>query len=165
LLKERLDKEWLEEIGAIPNKDAFHKMEVRVRTKLYFTQQKFNLLREESEGYSKIITELNQGDAFRDEESARHVIKNMKSLIGYFDLDPNRVFDLVLEAYEHNLENECYDLICDVFKPEFLPQIIGFKYQFYQTNGEVTPSSLYKLTAKLIHRKKLSFEVPHTTHF
>ena len=35
-------------------------VEVRVRTKLYFTQQKFNLLREESEGYSKIITELNQ---------------------------------------------------------------------------------------------------------
>ena len=34
-----------------------------MRTKLYFTQQKFNLLREESEGYSKIITELNQVDA------------------------------------------------------------------------------------------------------
>ena len=49
------------------SQEAFHKMEVRVRTKLYFTQQKFNLLREESEGYSKIITELNQGDAFRDE--------------------------------------------------------------------------------------------------
>lgn len=35
-------------------------VEVRVRTKLYFTQQKFNLLREETDGYSKIITELNQ---------------------------------------------------------------------------------------------------------
>jgi len=76
-------------------------MEIRVRTKLYFTQQKFNLLREESEGYSKIITELNQGNAFVDETSANHVIKNMKSLIGYFDLDPNRVFDLVLEVRIH----------------------------------------------------------------
>ena len=46
-----------------------------------------------------------QGDAFKDEDSVNHVIKNMKSLIGYFDLDPNRVFDLVLEAYEHNVDN------------------------------------------------------------
>merc|ERR1711934_266162 len=82
----------------------------------------------------------------------------MKSLIGYFDLDPNRVFDLVLEAYEHNLDNSFYERICDVFKPAFLPHIVGFKYQYYQSNGEVTPSSLYNLTARLIQRGKLTFE-------
>jgi len=49
-------------------------------------------------------------------------------------------------------------MICDVFKPEFLPQILGFKFQYYQGTGELTPSSLYNLTAKLIHRKKLSFD-------
>ena len=31
---------------------------VRTKTKLFYKQQKFNLLREENEGYNKLITEL-----------------------------------------------------------------------------------------------------------
>ena len=41
-----------------------------------YKQQKFNLLREESEGYAKLITELNQ-DVSHDV-----VLQNIKSLIG-----------------------------------------------------------------------------------
>ena len=41
-----------------------------------YKQQKFNLLREESEGYAKLITELNQ------EVSFDVVLQNIKSLIG-----------------------------------------------------------------------------------
>lgn len=33
---------------------------MRVNTKVSYTQQKFNLLREESEGYAKLLTELAQ---------------------------------------------------------------------------------------------------------
>jgi len=45
-----------------------------------YKQQKFNLLREESEGYAKLVTELGQ-------EISRHVtsatvLENIKSLIG-----------------------------------------------------------------------------------
>jgi len=42
-----------------------------------YKQQKFNLLREESEGYAKLITELNQDI---DHEV---VLQNVKSLIGH----------------------------------------------------------------------------------
>ena len=35
-----------------------HRRYVRTRTKLFYKQQKFNLLREENEGYNKLITEL-----------------------------------------------------------------------------------------------------------
>ena len=47
----------------VASKEKIGKREVQVRTRMFFTQQKFNLFREESEGYSKLITELNQGDA------------------------------------------------------------------------------------------------------
>jgi len=41
-----------------------------------YKQQKFNLLREESEGYAKLVTELNQ------DASHEVVLQNIKSLIG-----------------------------------------------------------------------------------
>ena len=41
-----------------------------------YKQQKFNLLREESEGYAKLVTELNQ-DVSHDV-----ILQNIKSLIG-----------------------------------------------------------------------------------
>jgi hypothetical protein len=64
-----------------------------------YTQQKYNLFREETEGYSKLIAELSELPAATDYTSTRgckaasEVIQNLQSLIGYFDLDPNRVLD------------------------------------------------------------------------
>ena len=74
----------------------FNKRVIKVKTQLMFTQKKFNLLREESEGYSNIITELCQGKAGITPESAGAIFERIQALIGYFDLDPNRCFDLVL---------------------------------------------------------------------
>ena len=45
-----------------------------------YKQQKFNLLREESEGYSKLITELNQ--EISEKLTPEQMLQNIKSLIG-----------------------------------------------------------------------------------
>ena len=45
-----------------------------------FKQQKFNLFREENEGYSKLIAEL--GHDHRRQEEAPIFMENVKSLIG-----------------------------------------------------------------------------------
>ena len=45
-----------------------------------YKQQKFNLLREESEGYSKLIVELNQ--EITDHITPQSVLQHIKSLIG-----------------------------------------------------------------------------------
>ena len=37
---------------------GFSKKVIRLKTRLLYTQHKFNLLREESEGYAKLLTEL-----------------------------------------------------------------------------------------------------------
>ncbi|KAI8812587.1 transcription factor/nuclear export subunit protein 2-domain-containing protein, partial [Cladochytrium replicatum] len=127
--KERLEPELLEAIGLIQQHKQFHKRVIRANTVLLYKQQKFNLLREESEGYSKLIVELSSNlprtlsdiwdqEGVRDHqqliyrrvelvhERAAVLLKDIKSLIGYFDLDPNRVLDLILDVFTANLVDQ-----------------------------------------------------------
>ena len=50
----------LQDCNLLKVKKVFYTKFIKVKTKLFYKQQKFNLLREESEGYAKLITELNQ---------------------------------------------------------------------------------------------------------
>jgi THO complex subunit 2 len=86
------------------------------RTRSY-KQNKFNLLREQSEGYSKLSVELTSslGPAHSHadarpvesyasiEDRARQVWEKVISLIGYFDLDPNRALDIILDVLSVNV--------------------------------------------------------------
>lgn len=60
-------------------------------------RRRFNLLREENEGYSKLLTALLSGGELKQQHLPA-LMHEIKSLIGAFKLDPNRVCDLVLEA-------------------------------------------------------------------
>lgn len=91
----------------------------------------------------------------------------MLSLIGYFHLDPNRVFDIILEQFEHDPANPAYlQLLCQrsLFRVTNVTHLLGFKFQMYHPSNEYisaekledsecytqTPFSLYRLTAMLI---------------
>jgi THO complex subunit 2 len=77
-----------------------------------YKQNKFNLLREQSEGYTKLSTELIQSigaphsssTALPTESStiiearARAAWEKIVGLIGYFDLDPSRALDIILDV-------------------------------------------------------------------
>jgi THO complex subunit 2 len=158
LLKSRCEPELLEAVGVIEDEQAFQRKVVKVKTQLMFTQSKYNLLREESEGYSKVVTVLCQRGITVD--TAAGVYERILALIGYFDLDPNRCFDLILEAYEQHLSNGAYMELIKLFKPSHacMSQILGFKFQLYANTHEKTPSSLYQLTAMMIRRKLLRVE-------
>ena len=65
VLKARLDPETLEQAQLIPSQLLLNQKLVRTKTKLFYKQQKYNLLREESEGYAKLITELSRDDISR----------------------------------------------------------------------------------------------------
>ncbi|KDE09261.1 hypothetical protein MVLG_00581 [Microbotryum lychnidis-dioicae p1A1 Lamole] len=100
-------------LGIISNVQHFQRHEIRARTALYYKQQKFNLLREEMEGYSKLAVELllllgppqstEDGRSVETEEQrfkrANAAMDKVKSLIGNFDLDPDRTIDLILDAF------------------------------------------------------------------
>jgi THO complex subunit 2 len=68
-----------------------------------YEQQKFNLLREENEGFAKLIVELNQCNI--NPSIIDNVKCNIEALIGFFNLDPNRVLDIILDSFENNIWN------------------------------------------------------------
>ncbi|XP_001606603.2 THO complex subunit 2 isoform X1 [Nasonia vitripennis] len=154
ILKERLDIDTLQDVGTLKNLN-FQTKFIKVKTKLYYKQKKFNLFREESEGYSKLIVELNQE---RSESEVESVLEIVKSLIGYFNLDPNRVLDILLETFENRPQDAA------VFIPlirsymsdqEVLCEVLGFKY-CCTTNA--TPFSLQKVTALMLQHEVINLD-------
>lgn len=154
LLQERCEAEFLWEAEMIKIKAPDLKSkEVRVNTRLLYQQTKFNLLREESEGYAKLVTLLSRrGPDGLIKQTTPVVISTIKSLIGHFDLDPNRVFDIVLECYELQPGNAAFLELIPLFPKSHISHVLGFKFQYYQ-RAEVkdnVPDGLYILAATLI---------------
>ncbi|TYJ56712.1 hypothetical protein B9479_002643 [Cryptococcus floricola] len=80
---------------------------VKKNTSFFFKQRKFNLLRECSEGFSGLIVVLTSPDTLSDpadesdidrHERAERVWGKIMRLIGYFNLSPPRVLDIILEV-------------------------------------------------------------------
>ncbi|KAJ2317358.1 THO2 plays a role in transcriptional elongation, partial [Coemansia sp. RSA 2704] len=55
LAKERLDADFLEQIGTIPSAATFTRKCIRLNTSLNFKQTKFNLISEQNEGFAKLV--------------------------------------------------------------------------------------------------------------
>jgi hypothetical protein len=107
---------------------------------------------------------------------------------GYFDLDPNRVLDLILDTMEHQIWNLSFLLVLKQFRKTSIAHILGFKYTQFRTalptpvvaaaaatapptptsasqpetddsvNQISTPESLYALTAILLTTELISLE-------
>lgn len=111
-----------------------------------YKQRKYNLFREESEGYSKLVTELNS-----DNMDPKVMVEIIKSLIGCFNLDPNRVLDIILDSFEHHTDNKAENFFIPLlhdYMPDSqrLTEVLAFKLR--QVNN-LTRSS-YRLIAFLI---------------
>lgn len=137
----------------------FLKLILRFFFPFSYKQKKFNLLREESEGYAKLITELNQEQT--SSFTSTNILEATKALIGCFNLDPNRVVDLILEALE--IRPACADMFIDVLRNfadvnTVICEILGFKFVYFHRNKGQTPRSLYILAAVLLQRRMLSLD-------
>ena len=175
-LRETLQTDLLEVLG-IYGVVGVQKQMVAVRTSAWYRQQKFNLLREETEGFAKLFTELTT--FFLTPASHTNLpllIKKIQAFIGFFDLDPNRVIDLVLDAFEKSgLGAQTGQMgnflkVIDLFQKENVLQLLGFKFRNYydqyvhaqQTGAKVSsligvaPQSLYDLAAVLIKTGRIS---------
>lgn len=166
-LKSSLEIDLLHDAGLVAEAPlAMTRRIVRINTKTLYTQIKYNLLREESEGFSKVLCLLHTG-VTKDQLEATKT--DLLALIGFFDLDANRVLDLVLDAYEMHPQNDCFVELLGSFKRESLPHVLGFKFQFYMRSADggteqpKTPRSLYRLAATLIDKKLLDLDAlfPH----
>lgn len=95
LMREVLDAPLLLQLGLI--RDTFARLGVRQATNLLYRQANYNLLREESEGYSKLITEIFSTNTIPPPSPGK-TFEKVKALIGTFDLDVGRVLDVTLDV-------------------------------------------------------------------
>lgn len=88
---------------------------LKANTRLNYTQLKYNMYAEESEGYAKLIEVLLQFNPLghhhghpqhasptspSKDAALEALCVSVQSLVGQFSLDPNRTFDVICDAYE-----------------------------------------------------------------
>lgn len=98
-LRHEFDQELLLKLDMI--RSTFARMGIRKQTNVLYRQANYNLMREESEGFAKLITELFTTSGC-EQPSGTHVaqsIEKVKALIGAFDLDVGRSLDVVLDVF------------------------------------------------------------------
>jgi THO complex subunit 2 len=98
-LRQKLDALLLQNLGL--TRDTFIRVGIRQATHLLYRQANYNLLREETEGYSKLVTELFtiSGSEPPSAEVVEDAFEKVKGLIGTFDLDVGRVLDITLDVF------------------------------------------------------------------
>ncbi|KAJ1652737.1 THO2 plays a role in transcriptional elongation, partial [Dispira simplex] len=114
LLKERWEPELLEAVKVIPSATLFSKKSIRINTTRLYRQFKFNLMREESEGFSKLIVFVTHAmenviiDTPQDtlRTVASELWDKIQTTMGYFSLDFNRTIDLLLDLFISHVETQ-----------------------------------------------------------
>ena len=161
--------------GTPGNADDLMKRLRQYNTATNYKLQKYNLLQEESEGYSKVLQYLCSGQISKNNNSNRSFLWQ---LVGTFELDPNRVLDLSLDVLEAKLQtanakqennhDNCSPTITsdvrwllDVIQDcstDKLPALLRFKLK--QANVAVQDSSfLLETIAVLVREEALNLKV------
>lgn len=102
LMRQLLDAQLLQDLGL--TRSTFIKTGIRQVTNFLYRQSNHNLLREETEGYSKLVTELFSTSATSGAEPpssdiAEETFERVKGLIGTFNLDVGRVLDVTMDVF------------------------------------------------------------------
>ncbi|KAK9452150.1 transcription factor/nuclear export subunit protein 2-domain-containing protein [Limtongia smithiae] len=153
----------------IPN---FERRIVRANTAALYKQKRFNLLREESEGYAKLIVEIHSAAYAPNNTSIiDDTINNIISIVGYFDLDPNRALDIFLDIFSMHIVAHCQFFLAVLKRSPWWPPVpavansiedlaiggsshaaalLGFKVLAYAKQAESVPENLMMTIAVLI---------------
>lgn len=99
LMRLQLETPLLQSLGLV--RDTFARMGIRKQTNLLYRQSNYNLLREESEGYSKLLTELftTSNNEPPSSEVVEDTFERVKAMVGAFDMDVGRVLDVTLDVF------------------------------------------------------------------
>ena len=98
-MRRDLDSALLESLGMI--RSTFVRIGIRQQTNQLYRQSNYNLLREETEGYSKLLTEFftTSSNEPPSSEIVEETFEHVKGMIGAFDLDVGRVLDITLDVF------------------------------------------------------------------
>ncbi|TKA81124.1 hypothetical protein B0A55_01625, partial [Friedmanniomyces simplex] len=95
-------------LAALPLvRSTFDRMRTRKTTSSLYRQANFNLLREETEGYAKLLTEYfniaEEANKAPTPDVAENTFHRIMALVGAFDLDVGRVLDITLDISANSL--------------------------------------------------------------
>ena len=98
-MRQQLETPLLESLGLI--RSTFARMGIRKQTNLLYRQANYNLLREESEGFAKLVTELftTSANELPSREIVEDTFERVKGMICAFDLYVGRVLDITLDVF------------------------------------------------------------------
>lgn len=153
-----LDQEALDTIDPKTNHAAEEK---RVRTRMWFLQTSFNLFREESEGYAKMLTLLYDCIRRPSQMSSPTTVEKCMQIICRFNLTFNKVTELIISAaaeymepqlsksasmpIDHRLPQPLSDLL-RAFPENHIPNVVGAMLQLFHawepntdSNAEASP--------------------------
>ena len=152
---ERLGADILEKAGLLSSEDGLARRQIRVNTKFAYTQHKFNLVREESEGFARLVVELTglPESSERAGASARCPSLEMiaQAILGHFRVDPNRVVQIVFGCWERDPSNSAFPRLVRALGTNKLrlAQHLGVRFQ-HAINNVGSPTRLYRLAAELL---------------
>lgn len=148
---ERLEASMLEAMGIVASAELFNKKLVKLNTGMFYRQQKYNLMREESEGFARLLILLAEG------QDPQVVLDRVLVMIGTFDLDPIRVLDLILDEFAFHFRPELFiPLLKQLgFPTSTLLGVMGFKLEFAASEegkklGQDYLESLFRMIACLL---------------
>ncbi|EMC97097.1 hypothetical protein BAUCODRAFT_52771, partial [Baudoinia panamericana UAMH 10762] len=99
LVRQNLDVPLLTTLSLV--RQSFNQIRARKTTNLLYRQANFNLLREETEGYAKLLTEYfnvaEESNKTTNPAIAEDAFQRIMALVGAFDLDVGRVLDITLD--------------------------------------------------------------------
>jgi len=160
-LHERCDGMLLKVAGFIETVDSIKRKEVRLNTRLVYTQQKANLLQDEAEGWARSFALLHTLGVHEHSYDCAALTKTVTSLIGTYNLDPCRFCELILDAYEHDLTNIVYSELLKIFSSQLvIVRALAFRFRCFQSSQqtEATPEHVYRLAAELLQNRIIRIE-------
>ena len=147
---------------------VFKKRLLKMNTTQMYVQVKFNLMHESHEGYAKLAVFL--ASLVSAEGASGDAVTTVEALIGRFRLDPNRVLDAVLEAYEQQCQqggapgaDAVFTRLLGLFRHANFAHTLGFKLQQLQKREVRTPPSLLRLLGRMVDTGELELDAiwPH----
>lgn len=111
---------------------------------MLYKQQKFNLLREELEGFGKLLVEVDEFlaavPADHDDALVHQLSDRVQAIIGVFDLDPNKVVDMLFSVASQHVEE----------RATFLLRFFGTSPWFADSVGAKSPTGQRRPTSQII---------------
>ncbi|OQV14093.1 THO complex subunit 2 [Hypsibius exemplaris] len=136
-VRERLEQEMLPAVGVVDKVGGWETRYVRTKTKWFFKLQKFNLYREEPEGFAELIDVLDQANS----SNCSLIAEKIMELAGTYDLDIYRIIETMLTAIclQPKILSKVLLELCDSmdFDISSLVTLIGAKFQLFgKKNGK-----------------------------